>query len=194
MYCRKCGTANPEDRTTCIQCNAPISAPLPSRTLTPEQQSAPTSQTQAFSNPVAPTQVVSNPPPQPSGSQPASDWGASNQTQVSPAYQQNYKPQPPTPSYGLPNQQPALNYGAGPQVSPRLGTNQLAIISAVCGVLGLFTCLCIIFIFPSIAGIVTGFLALNKVKETGEKGRELAIAGMVTGGLGIVLWIIYIIV
>lgn len=72
--------------------------------------------------------------------------------------------------------------------------NTMAIVSIVAGGIGLLTFCCYgIGIVPSIVGLVTGFMGMKKVQETGERGRELAIAGMVTGGLGTVLAIGYVI-
>lgn len=64
--------------------------------------------------------------------------------------------------------------GAGPYygpVAPR--TNTLSIISLVTG------------FFCSIAAVITGHIALNQIKRTGEAGRGLAIAGLVLGYLGV---------
>ena len=75
----------------------------------------------------------------------------------------------------------ALNYGAptGPTIGAPLGgpvaprTNTLSIVSLVTG------------FFCSIAAVITGHLALNQIRRTGETGRGLAIAGLVLGYLGI---------
>jgi hypothetical protein len=55
-----------------------------------------------------------------------------------------------------------------PAAAPR-PTNTLAIIAFV------------ISFFVSIAGIICGHLALKQIRETGEPGREFAIAGLVIG-------------
>ena len=49
-----------------------------------------------------------------------------------------------------------------------------------------------IFIIPligSVAGVITGHMSLGQIKRTGEQGRGLALAGTITGyvGLGFVL-------
>ena len=58
-----------------------------------------------------------------------------------------------------------------PAIPPR--TNTLAIVSLVTG----FCC--------SLAAVITGHIALAQVKRTGEAGRNLAIAGLVLGYIGI---------
>ena len=39
----------------------------------------------------------------------------------------------------------------------------------------------------SIAGVVLGIAALSQIKKTGQRGRELAISGIVLGGLVLAL-------
>lgn len=53
--------------------------------------------------------------------------------------------------------------------SPVQRTNLLSIISVIAG-----------FMVP-VAGIVTGFLALNQIKRTAEEGRPLALTGIIAG-------------
>jgi hypothetical protein len=68
------------------------------------------------------------------------------------------------------------------------GTNDVAIASLVCS---LFGWLCVI---GPILGLILGFLALGQIKRTGQRGRGMAIAGIVIGGLviaaSIVIWIL----
>ncbi|OYX48580.1 MAG: hypothetical protein B7Y93_09725 [Micrococcales bacterium 32-70-13] len=44
--------------------------------------------------------------------------------------------------------------------------------------------------FISLGAVITGHIALNQIKQTGEGGRGLAIAGLVLGYLGLVVGII----
>jgi uncharacterized membrane protein len=44
--------------------------------------------------------------------------------------------------------------------------------------------------FFSLAAIVTGHLALGQIKRTGERGRGLALAGLILGYAGIVFGIL----
>jgi hypothetical protein len=78
--------------------------------------------------------------------------------------------------------------GGGQKFSP------LAIVSLVCGILSIPTCFCSCFApglnSPlAIAAVVCGIIALNKMKAEPQmwKGGGMAIAGIVTGGLGIIL-------
>jgi uncharacterized protein YacL len=78
-----------------------------------------------------------------------------------PAYQQ-------APAYSA-----AQGYnGYGQPASERY--NVLAIVSLVSA------------FFVSLAAVITGHIALTQIKRTGEKGRGLAIAGLVLGYLGLI--------
>lgn len=68
---------------------------------------------------------------------------------------------------------------------PRRRTNSLAVTSLICAVTGLF----MIFL-GSIPAIVFGAIALRQIRKSGEKGRRLALAGVIIGLAGIVLAIV----
>ncbi|PSL38070.1 uncharacterized protein DUF4190 [Labedella gwakjiensis] len=70
-------------------------------------------------------------------------------------------------------------YGQAPQSQK---TNLLAILSLVGA-----------FVF-SLAGLILGIIALKQIKQTGEQGRGLALAGIIISSISIVLVIIYVIV
>jgi hypothetical protein len=83
---------------------------------------------------------------------------------------------PPLPAYGAPPPgygPPPPGYGP-PGYGAARGTNTLAIISLV----GAFIC--------TPAGLVCGIIALNQIKQTGEQGRGLAVAGVIISALSIV--------
>ncbi len=85
----------------------------------------------------------------------------------------------PPPGFGPPPGYPAPGYGAyGP---PTEKTNAMAIGSLVASVVGV--CCGI----GSIVGIVLGIVAMNQIKQSGEKGHGLAIAGIVVGVLSLLL-------
>jgi len=109
---------------------------------------------------------------------------ASNEPTPPPAYSP-----PAAPAYGA----PAPAYGAAP-AAPQAYTSQgygtpgvqdkwnvLAIVSLVSA------------FFVSLAAVICGHIALSQIKKTGEKGRGLAIAGLVLGYLGILSGIIVIV-
>jgi len=72
------------------------------------------------------------------------------------------------PVYGAPASQP---YGASPAGPDKY--NVLAIVSLITA------------FFFSLVAVITGHIALSQIKKTGEKGRGLAIAGLIIGYAGI---------
>jgi uncharacterized membrane protein len=85
----------------------------------------------------------------------------------------NLNPQP------LPPQQPQYGQPGAPADSR---WNTLAIVAFI------------VTFFINIVGIILGFIALNQIKRTGEKGRGLALAAIIIGFASIVLGIIITIV
>ena len=85
------------------------------------------------------------------------------------------------PTYGAP---PA--YGAAPAYAAPYGyagpkTNTLAIVSLISSLVGLL----IIPLIGSVAGIITGHMSLGQIKQTGEQGRGMALAGTIMGYIGL---------
>lgn len=100
-----------------------------------------------------------------------------------PGYPPGYPPQTHYPGgYGDPD---FPNYPGYPLAAqPR--TNVLAIVSLVGSISGL---LCFI---GSLVGIITGGIAINQIKRTGEKGWGLAVAGTAAGVAGLLLYIVMV--
>ncbi|MFC5928189.1 DUF4190 domain-containing protein [Cryobacterium melibiosiphilum] len=111
-----------------------------------------------------PVTPPSNNPPPAYGQPAAPDFGQA------PAYG---APAYGAPVYGAPAPQP---YGAPPTGSDKY--NVLAIVSLVSA------------FFISLVAVITGHIALSQIKKTGEKGRGLAIGGLVLGYAGIAAGII----
>lgn len=65
------------------------------------------------------------------------------------------------------------------------GTNGMSIASLVLGILSIPMC----FLFlPAILAVAFGFVGLSQVKNRpGQSGRGLAIAGIILGGIGLLL-------
>jgi hypothetical protein len=85
---------------------------------------------------------------------------------------------PPPPDYSqLPPPPPPRDSDFAPvRVSGTGRTNQYAKLSLFLGSVGWLVCG-----VGSLAGVYFGFKALNQIKETGEDGRNKAIAGIVIG-------------
>ena len=161
VFCPNCGTENegtPGSRVTCRACTASFEVPF-------EQGSAPPPATPAGlpsfgGQPVKP--LGQTPPPPVAVQPPPNVWSGT----------------PP----GARTPQVATPYGPasfGPPPQPGGQTNGVAIASLVCGVVG--CCLP----FANLAAIITGVVALNQINAGGntQKGRELAIGGIVLGAV-----------
>lgn len=91
------------------------------------------------------------------------------------------------PQYGPPPGYPPYPYGyvpGYPYLRPQSGTNGLAIAAMICGICGF---LCGV---PAVIGIILGIVSLPQIKQTQQSGRGMAIAGIVTGSLWILLFVL----
>jgi len=63
--------------------------------------------------------------------------------------------------------------------------NPLAIISLVCGLLSVFACCCILFLPIPLVGLVCGLIGISQINANPQtqKGKEMAIVGVVLSGL-----------
>ncbi|RUP01624.1 MAG: DUF4190 domain-containing protein [Mycobacterium sp.] len=96
-------------------------------------------------------------------------------------------PPPPMPGpYGSPpaGYYPGPDYYGGGYGSMQTGTNTMAIIALVCGIVGVFCCV------GSIAGIACGTVAINQIKQTREDGFGLAVAGIVISAATLLVYFI----
>ena len=79
----------------------------------------------------------------------------------------------PTPGYGQPAYGPPPGYGRQ--------TNTMAILSLVMA-----------FVFAP-AGLIMGFIARKQIRQTGEDGDGLALAGIIVGGIATALFLLMIV-
>lgn len=112
-----------------------------------------------------------------------------------PAPVQEWNP-PPVPDAQWQNQEVGSNTPFNPPPAGVEGQNKtLALVSLILGILGLTIC-CGGFL-PSIAALITGFMARGKANSDPSAfgGAGMAMGGIITGALGlvgaIVIWIIY---
>ena len=73
-----------------------------------------------------------------------------------------------------------------PEPAGYVKTNTLAIVALVAGIAGLT----VIPFVSSIVAVVTGHMARKEVRRTGEQGDGLALAGLITGYIGIGLGVL----
>lgn len=98
--------------------------------------------------------------------------------------------QPPTP----PPSPPTSPYGAPPGGYPGPGataqkTNGLAIAAMVVGIVGMVTSLFAIGVFFTWIALPLGIVALLKINKSNgtEKGKGMAITGIVLGSIGVIM-------
>lgn len=109
-----------------------------------------------------------------------------------PAPMQEWTP-PPPPDASWQNQEIGSNTPFQPPPAGAGGENKtLAIVSLVCGILSLICCS---WFIPGIAAIVMGFIARSKANSDPANygGAGLAMGGIITGAISVVLGIIVII-
>ncbi|WP_394686000.1 DUF4190 domain-containing protein [uncultured Microbacterium sp.] len=90
------------------------------------------------------------------------------------------------PAYGAPN----AGYGYGGGYSAPARTNVLAIISLVASLVGFVLILPVV---GSIAGVITGHISLKQIKDRGERGRGMALAGVIIGYVTLLFVILFVI-
>lgn len=103
-------------------------------------------------------------------------------------------PYPGTPPYS-PYGAPGAGYPAGYQpygYPANRGTNGLAIASLVTSLAGFATCGA-----TSIVGIILGVISLNQIRDSGQEGRGMALAGIWIGvgliALGLIWFVVMIV-
>ena len=74
-----------------------------------------------------------------------------------------------------------------PQVAPLPPTNGLALGSMICGIAEIFT-----LGLAAIPAVILGHLARSQIRQTGERGDGMAVAGLVLGYLAIAGWLFVI--
>ncbi|KTR96501.1 hypothetical protein NS220_01940, partial [Microbacterium testaceum] len=98
----------------------------------------------------------------------------------------------PAPAYGTATYGAQGYSGYGTQgygsYAAAARTNVLAIISLVGSIAGFF----ILPFAGPLVGVITGHIALGQIKRSGEKGRGLALTGVILGWVNIAIAVIFI--
>lgn len=107
-----------------------------------------------------------------------------------------YPPAPPAPPAPPTFQAPGAPPAYYPQATgPK--NDGMSIAGLVCGISGLATLvLCGIGLIPAILGVVFGLIGMKKIDASGGalKGRGMALAGAICGGVAIGLFVLYIVI
>ncbi|MCY1717107.1 DUF4190 domain-containing protein [Microbacterium sp. SL62] len=108
-----------------------------------------------------------------------------------PAYGAPAYGQPTTSTYGQPAYgTPNAGYGYGGGYTAPARTNVLAIISLVASLVGFVLILPVV---GSIAGVIMGHISLKQIKDRGERGRGMALAGVIIGYVTLLFVILFVI-
>jgi len=100
-------------------------------------------------------------------------------------------PAPAPGAYQGPSYAPAqAGYGGGYQVAGYAQTNPLAIASLVCGLAQFLG----FWVVTGIPAIIMGHISRRQIRERGEQGDGMALAGLILGYIGVVLGIIFAII
>jgi hypothetical protein len=92
-----------------------------------------------------------------------------------------------------PQVSPATVPGTPATLVPQKKTEQLAVLSLIFSILGLFGFCCGFFLMGGVAGIVCGHIALSRIKANPElEGHGLALTGVIIGYLAVAGWLIWI--
>ena len=135
---------------------APVESTPPAAPAAP---AAPGFEAPQYAPPVAPAA--------PSYQAPAAPAAPAYVAPAAPAYSA-----PAAPAYAAPQQ-----HGQAPAVAP---TNTLAIISMISSIVGLLS-----WGLLSILGVILGHISMKQIKQRGEGGRGMALAGLIVGYVGI---------
>jgi hypothetical protein len=123
-----------------------------------------------------------------------SPYSSQAETYNSPMQQSEWTP-PPAPMSEWQNQSIGQNTPFQPPLSGQGDDKTLAIVSLVCGILSLTCCGAV----TGIAALITGYMAKNNVENDPQQygGRGMALAGMIMGGISIVLtvlWLVFVVI
>lgn len=162
MKCANCG----HDLTTgagfCGNCGTAISAPIPLAPSPTQHTPAPPYPHSHQVEPPAPS-----PTPAPTPYAPQGPQAPQQQPYGQPAQQQ------PVSQQQAPGMQPVY-------IHPSSKYNEMAIISAV-----------LLLFFPPIS-VILGFISLSQIKQSHERGRGLAITGIILGALSVIFFVLFI--
>jgi hypothetical protein len=81
---------------------------------------------------------------------------------------------------GIPPYPDVPRYPGYPPYPPQPPTNGMAVASMVLGIVGI-TIGWFLMAIPSVLAVIFGHVALGTMRRTGQQGRGMAIAGLVTG-------------
>ena len=189
IICPQCGSANPSTFRFCSNCGVKLEESYASVAEQQHDDPAPAQQSETTDEPVyekADAEIVSE------GKVPLTqdelhiNYGAEEEGNYSSgSYSTEYNPTPTTQYYS------ASDAGVSTASSKSGGNGGFAIASMICGIISILCCcLTWVSLVLGVAAVVLGIIALKYKYD----GKGMAIAGIVTGGIGIFIWLIVILV
>lgn len=167
--------------------NDPIPSPFDAAPSTSYEPPAP-----PFKEPEPPFGAQNNPFNQSPFEPTPTPFGQQSAPYNAPMQQTEWTP-PPAPEANWQNQNIGANTPFQPPVAVQGQNQTLPIVSLVCGIISLFCCWLGFLLGP--AALITGFMGRNNANRNPSEygGNGLALAGMITGGIGTLISVAYFI-
>ena len=178
IYCGQCGSRNPDNFKFCSNCGAKLEKAKADTTECGKDDPVFSAEQAAPVYEKVEAEIV-NEEKKPVQDEIQINYGADEGTYSSGGYESSQS------RYYSSNNASEVNYASSN------GNIGFAIASMVCGILSLICCCFSLFsLVLGVAAVVLGIVCLSGKYE----GKGMAIAGIITGGLGIFIWVIFILI
>ncbi len=172
IYCTSCGAENPVDSKFCSYCGTKIDE----QTFTDEldihyEDETIYSSTELFDDYYASDYIENT----------VEDELTSTQPTETPAFTYNYSTNLSSGATSNTNSNASTNGG---------GNIGFSITSMICGIVSILCCCTAFGFVAAIIAVVIGIIAVKSKYD----GKGMAIAGIITGGIGIFVWIVFMII
>lgn len=178
IYCGQCGSRNPDNFKFCSNCGAKLEKAKADTTECGKDDPVFSAEQAAPVYEKVEAEIV-NEEKKPVQDEIQINYGADEGTYSSGGYESSQS------RYYSSNNASEVNYASSN------GNIGIAIASMVCGILSLICCCFSLFsLVLGVAAVVLGIVCLSGKYE----GKGMAIAGIITGGIGIFIWVIFILI
>ena len=178
IYCGQCGSRNPDHFKFCSNCGAKLEKAKADTTECGKDDPVFSAEQAAPVYEKVEAEIV-NEEKKPVQDEIQINYGADEGTYSSGGYESSQS------RYYSSNNASEVNYASSN------GNIGFAIASMVCGILSLICCCFSLFsLVLGVAAVVLGIVCLSGKYE----GKGMAIAGIITGGIGIFIWVIFILI
>lgn len=178
IYCGQCGSRNPDNFKFCSNCGAKLEKAKADTTECGKDDPVFSAEQAAPVYEKVEAEIV-NEEKKPVQDEIQINYGADEGTYSSGGYESSQS------RYYSSNNASEVNYASSN------GNIGFAIASMVCGILSLICCCFSLFsLVLGVAAVVLGIVCLSGKYE----GKGMAVAGIITGGIGIFIWVIFILI